>query len=303
MFHKYIDIERLKPKYTEVFTKGEKIVITEKIDGSSASISYNPTTNKLEASSRRKLLDETNNLNGFYQFVESLDVAAISKEINTKYIIHGEWLLPHTVKYPESYYRHFYVFDVYNTGTEQYMPWSFVKELAAKLNLTLVPEFYVGDFESWEQIMALVGKTEFNASPCGEGVVVKSQSRLDNKYSGTPAYIKVVSEKFAEIHDTKKPVSLEKIKEREDAKNAVAAVATKRRCEKILQKLIEDNIIPENWDEHDMKTVSRHLPKMMWNDLIKEEPEIVEKIEGFGKIAAGLAMTYAKEILYERTKV
>ena len=37
---KYRDIERLKEKYFDLFTSGERISITEKIDGANAAIRY-----------------------------------------------------------------------------------------------------------------------------------------------------------------------------------------------------------------------------------------------------------------------
>lgn len=39
---KYVDIERFKEKYDTVFSIGEQVTITEKVDGSNASFTYDP---------------------------------------------------------------------------------------------------------------------------------------------------------------------------------------------------------------------------------------------------------------------
>lgn len=50
---KYISIERLKPKYENVFKIGEEITVSEKVDGSSSAFSYDPETDSIVAFSRR----------------------------------------------------------------------------------------------------------------------------------------------------------------------------------------------------------------------------------------------------------
>ena len=73
-------------------------------------------------------------------------------------------------------------------------------------------------------------------------------------------------------------------KKKEALRNYAATIVTKRRAEKLLQKMVEDQIIPENWDEHDMGTIAKNINRLMYNDCKKEEPETVMAIENFGKI-------------------
>lgn len=104
--------------------------------------------------------------------------------------------------------------------------------------------------------------------------------------------------KFSEVHkDHKKPIDPEELKKKEFLRNYTATIVTQRRTEKLLQKMIEDNIIPENWDEHDMGTIVKHINKLMYEDCKKEEPETVIAIEGFGKICGGLTMEYVRNML------
>lgn len=63
---KYVDIERFKEKYDTVFSIGEQVTITEKVDDSNASFTYDPTTNTVLAFSRKNQLNEANTLNGFW---------------------------------------------------------------------------------------------------------------------------------------------------------------------------------------------------------------------------------------------
>lgn len=295
---KYMDIERLKDKYAVAFKAGEHITITEKIDGANASIVVNED-GTLTACSRRNELTPQSNLQGFYEYVQKLDAGIVSAALTTRYILFGEWLVKHTIRYPEDKMKQFYVFDVYDTETEQYMPWEFTKQIAEFIGLKTVPLFYDGPFTSWEDIYALVGKTEMGGEPTGEGIVIKSQDRLDNKFSGTPEYVKIVAKEFSEVHQSKpqKEIDPEKLAAKQAAEDLAATIVTSRRVEKSIQKLIEDSIIPENWDEKNLGTIAKHLPRAVYNDCVKEEPETVDKIENFGKICGSLTMKLARELV------
>lgn len=293
---KYKDIERLKDKYAPAFKAGERITITEKIDGANASIVVNED-GTLTACSRRNELNQNNTLQGFYDFVQTLDASIVSAALTSRYILFGEWLVKHTIRYPEDKMKQFYVFDVYDTETEQYMPWDFTKQIAEFIGLKTVPLFYDGPFISWEHIYSFVGKTEMGGEPTGEGIVIKSQDRLDNKFSGTPEYVKIVAKEFSEVHQSKpqKEIDPAKIAAKKADETLAATIVTARRITKGLEKLIEDGIIPEDWDEKSLGVIAKHLPRAIYNDCVKEEPETVAQIENFGKICGSLTMKLARE--------
>ena len=293
---KYKDIERLKDKYAPAFKAGEHITITEKIDGANASIVVNED-GTLTACSRRNELNQDNTLQGFYGFVQTLDASIVSAALTSRYILFGEWLVKHTIRYPEDKMKQFYVFDVFDTETEQYMPWDFTKQIAEFIGLKTVPVFYDGPFISWEHIYSFVGKTEMGGEPTGEGVVIKSQDRLDNKFSGTPEYVKIVAKEFSEVHQSKpqKEIDPAKIAAKQAAEDLAATIVTARRVEKAIQKLVEDGIVPEDWDEKSLGVIAKHLPRAVYNDCVKEEPETVAQIENFGKICGSLTMKLARE--------
>ena len=293
---KYKDIERLKDKYAPAFKAGEHITITEKIDGANASIVVNED-GTLTACSRRNELNQNNTLQGFYDFVQTLDASIVSAALTSRYILFGEWLVKHTIRYPEDKMKQFYVFDVYDTETEQYMPWDFTKQIAEFIGLKTVPLFYDGPFISWEHIYSFVGKTEMGGEPTGEGIVIKSQDRLDNKFSGTPEYVKIVAKEFSEVHQSKpqKEIDPEKLAAKKADETLAATIVTARRITKGLEKLIEDGIIPEDWDEKSLGVIAKHLPRVIYNDCVKEEPETVAQIENFGKICGSFTMKLARE--------
>jgi hypothetical protein len=298
LMKKYVDIERLKDKFAEAFKVGEHITITEKIDGANASIAVGED-GKLIAFSRRNELTPESNLQGFYEYVQSLDPTMISCVLGTRYIFFGEWLVKHTIKYPQEKMKQFYVFDVWDTEIEQYIPWEQTKQMAEFCGLKMVPVFYDGPFISWEHVYSFVGKTEMGGEPTGEGVVIKSQDRLDNKFSGTPAYVKIVAKEFSEVHQSKpqKDIDPAKIAARQAAEALAETIVTPRRVEKAIQKFVEDGIVPENWDEKDLGTIAKNLPRAIYNDCVKEEPETVAQIENFGKICGSLSMKLARGLI------
>lgn len=296
----YLDIERLKDKYAMAFKTGEHITVSEKIDGANASIRYDAETGSLVAFSRRQRLTEDNNLQGFYTYVLTLDpVKWANVTSNGRYIVFGEWLVKHTIKYPDILMRQFYVFDVWDTEVEQYVPWFLTHQIAQALGLKTVPIFYDGEFTSWEDLYTLVGRTQMQAEPTGEGIVIKSQDRLDNKFSGTPAYVKIVAKEFSEVHQSKpqKEIDPAKIAAKQAAEAQAETIVTQRRVEKAIQKFIEDNLIREDWDEKDLGTIAKILPRAIYNDCVKEEPETVAQIENFGKVCAGIAMRHARALV------
>lgn len=305
---KYLDIERCKQKYAETFNVGENIVIQEKIDGSNASIRYDEESGTLKAFSRRLELNSENTLNGFWDYVQSLNTIAFKEVLGSRYIVFGEWMgAKHAIKYPEDVYGKFWMFDVWDTQTEQYLPYEETRAFYGRLiacgnkekKFNFVPVFYIGKFESWEKAMELVGKTEVGAEPSGEGIVIKRQDYLDSNSSRLPFYVKIVSEQFSEVHKSKKQKAIDPAAiAKKEANIALAAtIVTQQRVQKMLYKFIEDGLLPQDWDEHNLKDISKILPNAIYRDCVKEESETVQQIEDFGKVAAKLSMSIVRDLI------
>ena len=305
---KYLDIERCKQKYAETFNVGEDIVIQEKIDGSNASIRYDEESGTLKAFSRRLELNADNTLNGFWDYVQTLNLDTFKEILGSRYIVFGEWMgAKHAIKYPENVYGKFWMFDVWDTQTEQYLPYeetrSFYDKLIACGNeenkFNFVPVFYIGKFESWEKTSELVGRTEVGAEPTGEGIVIKRQNCLDSKSSRLPFYVKIVSEQFSEVHKSKKQKAIdpEAIAKKEANLALAATIITPQRVQKMIYKFIEDGLLPQDWDEHNLKDISKILPNAIYKDCVKEENETVQQVEDFGKVAAKLSMSIVRDLI------
>lgn len=295
MFKKYRNIERLKAKNTEYFHPGDMITITEKIDGANSGISYDAETDSIIPQSHNNALNPMNTLRGFYEFVNRLDKNKIKEVVGNTKILYGEWNVSHTVPYPDDTRNKFYVFDIFDTETETYdNDYDHLKEVADYLDVNIVPLFYKGEFLSWEHCMSFVGKTDLGGE-YGEGVVVKSGNTS----------IKIVGEKFKEVADRKKEKTLtpEQLEILAKKKELVESIVTKARVAKLLNKFVDENILPEDWCEQDMSIVAKNLPRRCYDDCLKEEPEVVTTIDDFGKMCAKAAMGLAKEILEERNKV
>lgn len=295
----FMDIERFKEKFEEGFRVGDHIVIQEKIDGANFSIRYDEETDSVAAFSRKNLLNFKNNLRGAYEWSQKLNKDLVKEVLGNNKVLFGEWLVPHTIVYPKERYHNAYFYDVYDLETEGYLPQNEVKDIVNRLNLIYVPVFYDGEFTSWEDVREFVGKTELGGE-LGEGIVVKNQTRLNDPNTRFPFYTKIVIEKFSE-HKKQRVVDPEKLAERERLNAIAETIVTRARVEKILNKLVDEGIIPEDWDEHDMSTIAKNLSKRVYEDCVKEESETVEHVgESFGKIASSISMKIAREMLNER---
>lgn len=282
---KYRDIERLKENNSDTFKPGDHIIITEKIDGSNATIGYD---NGIVAMSRNTILNPENTNRGFYEFANSFDADKIKELLGSRYLLCGEWNVKHTVAYPKEAQNKMYVFDLYDTETKTYLDIHQAFLVADTLGLPKVAVFYEGEFISWDHCMSFVGKTALGGE-YGEGIVIHGD---DGKI------IKIVSDRFAETKKVKKTPTPEELAAQSQAMEIASSIITEARVRKIILKLVDEGIIPEAWDEHDLGTLAKNLPKRIFEDCLKEEPETVKLIEKeFGKLASRIAMTYAKSFI------
>lgn len=291
---KYMDIERLKNKYVDGFKKGDYIIVQEKIDGANFSIRYDEEMDDIKAFSRNKPLDVNNNLRGAWEWSQELNKELIKQVLGTNLILFGEWLCPHTVIYPKDKYQKAYFYDVYDIQLERYLEQDKVEMIIKKLHLNYVPMFYKGEFKSWEHLKQFIGNTDLGGIN-GEGIVVKNMTTLNN--INFPFYIKIVADEFAEKKHIKK-IDIEKLNKRMELQAIVESIVTEGRVIKLVHKMIDEGIIPENWDEHNMKTIAKTIGKEVYYDCVKEEPETVEQVgELFGKLASGTAMNIVRRLL------
>jgi ATP-dependent RNA circularization protein (DNA/RNA ligase family) len=252
---KYMEIQNLNREIGDMFEPGDQIIIQEKIDGSNASFQYDRETDSVICFSRNQILSPELHLRGFYEWVQKLDKERVHAVLGDNLRMFGEWLVRHTVPYPKDCYETLYCFDVFDMEQHRYLPQDQVKALAEQLGLRYVPVFYEGPFTSWEDYQPLVGKTELGGE-IGEGIIIKNLSTL----SGNLAYTKIVHENFSENKKTwkkkqrRKP-SPEELQEHERLLELAKTVVTRQRVQKMLYKLVDEGVIPEDFSRQDIPAI------------------------------------------------
>lgn len=296
-----MDIERLKPKHLDGFDKGDLIYIQEKIDGANFSIKYEEKSDSINAFSRQRELDFKETLRGAWTFAQSLNKELVKEVLGDSLILFGEWLVKHSVPYPNDKYQKAYFYDVYDSLNEVYLSQDKAIEIIDKLGLLKVPTFYIGKFQSWEHINSLLGQTQMGGE-YGEGIVIKNMTKLNNPDNRLPFYVKSVCEQFCETkaHHIK-VVDIDAMNEREQLRNLASTIVTMARVNKILNKFVDEGLIEEDWDEKSMSVIAKNLGRRVYEDCIKEEKDTVDKIGSqFGKFSSAIAMNYVRDILKER---
>ena len=305
----YIEIQRLRTenvviddnltleKNTQAFLKGDIISITEKIDGANASIFYDKHLQKLRCFSSRNELDFSNQLRGFYSYVQGLGSSIFAEYPN--HIFFGEWLVSHTVIYDEENYNKWYLFSVYDSKTQSWLEQEFVKKFAHDHGFYYPHELYYGKFIDWNHCISFSNNPAYGTQQ--EGIVIKNQTAL--KENRGPHILKYVNPTFKEIQNRnhkKKTEDPNKLKEKAEAEEYIRMIVTDARVLKCYHKLIDDGILPEKLELKYMKEVARNLPKTVYEDCVKEEIEILMKA---GEYAGKLCNKVTMEIIKNKLKL
>lgn len=264
---KYTDIVRMGHRDTVgVVKEGDYITVYEKLDGANASFTVDTNGSaEVLAFSRNTQLSPENNLRGFYEFTRGIDPFALSPRA----IYYGEWLVKHKVDYGDNA-GVFYLFDIYDKVTESYVPTNVVIEVAERLSLAIAPILYAGPYVSYEHLQSFVGRSAYASTPDGgEGVVVKNVNFRDR--FGKQTFMKLVSDGFREIQPQKAPRDPNTVPSAEAA--FVQTFMTEGRVDKLLRKLVDEALIPEDFGLEDMGAILRELGGRVYDDLFKEERE------------------------------
>ena len=287
-FKKYTDIIRHGKNGTHQTIEGNvQIVIQEKLDGSNAS--FKVVDGQILAFSRNTQLDEGNGLRGFYQWTQTLNPSQLLEGV----IYFGEWLVRHKLDYGDNM-NQFYLFDIYNEHTKEYVSFSMVEDESKRLGLNLVPVFYIGDVLPFDEIEKFAGQSKLGEK--GEGVVVKNYN-YKNKYE-TQVFTKIVTKEFQESNGVKNPKSATTKKDSFD--QFLDTYMTKARVEKILYKMVDEQVLNEDYAIEDMGLILKNAGTRIYDDLIKEELDSLLKQL---KVKVGKRLPVViKEILVEQNR-
>ena len=280
---------------TQGFEIGDEIVIQEKVDGSCASYEQIDNTT-FRAYSRRKELNSENNLNGFFEYCDN---NLKGKNLNSDYIIFGEWTgKRNAIVYSPNPLNNWFVFDIWDKKTENYLTQDKVEKFCANNNLEYIHTYVSrGKFTSWEAIRVFAN-TKYSAyGDTQEGIIVKNMTKLVDPNSRFDDYIKIVNNDYKESKKIKriKPKPNEELKYAEEV---VTPIVTGYRVKKVLTKLCDDGELPTMLTQKNMQEVLKKLPKAVFEDCQKEEPEIIQEAGKFaGKAICKKTVTIAKNII------
>lgn len=192
-FREYPKIWALHKEECEGMLDSE-VIVQEKVDGANVSIWLEK--NKVKCGSRSRELPDNESFNGFTEYVKLNSKIKTWLKANPTKRLYAEWLVKHTITYPDSAYRKIYLYDIYDDKTETFYNQEHVQQTAQELDLEYPQIFSTDKKLTEDEIKEFVGKTMIPEAANGEGVVIK---RLDFKDKwGNHCYAKVVHEKFKE---------------------------------------------------------------------------------------------------------
>lgn len=203
MFKKYIHLERLGAEEVDGIELGICHVFP-KLDGTNASVWFNPEKNFIEFGSRGRVLSEEADNHAFrstmLQYTDETKRLFEVFEAHPDWNIYGEWLVPHTLRsYRDSAWRKFWIFDVLD-GANSFIPYEdYFAELSG---LNIIDPLCIIENPSQEQLMNVMRhKNTFlveDGKGIGEGIAIKRYG-YQNKY-GRTTWAKLVNNEFKELN-------------------------------------------------------------------------------------------------------
>lgn len=259
-FNKYMHLERLGTAEVEGIEIGTTYVFP-KLDGTNASV-WLGLGDEVKAGSRNRELALDNDNAGFYNATVKDEAIKLYLQMNPHITLYGEWLVPHTLKtYREDAWRKFYIFDVWDNISEEFVPYEEYKEELIAYGLNVVAPLAIiknGKIEQYQE--CLKRNTFYVTEGVGEGIVIKNYG-FKNKY-GRTIWAKLINGEFKEMHHNTMGAPL---------------IDTDFVEEKIVNKYVTQSLV----DKVHAKLILQHdgwhskmIPQLLntvWYDLIREE--------------------------------
>lgn len=296
----FMDIEHIRESGSNAkgFEQGDIIQISEKWDGSNACAAWDSEQNTMCAFSRKRTLNFSNTLNGFWEYIQSLPESTVKCfKAHPNWRVFGEWGNKNKILYNKECYKKWYVYDIFDVETNKWLPQIRVKSFAKEANLEYINVLYEGAFLSWEHCRKFMNSPAYGESQ--EGIVIKNQTKLNSEDNHFPFYLKIVNADFKESK-AQKVVDLDKLAAKEKATALAKTIITRNRVEKELYKMRDEQLVPAELSPTDLGAIAKILPARIYKDCVKEENEIVVACgEFFGKICGSIAMKHAKDIVMQ----
>ncbi len=207
-FRKYDHVERLGHDEVEGLTLGNRIYVFAKLDGTNASVWFEPGGDEdgphICCGSRTRTLSAEQDNAGFFAWAH--DSAENEKRLwevyrdHHNWILYGEWLVPHTFRqYREEAWRKFYIFDVYDNAKGEYLHYDDYAPVCLPLGLDIIEPMCVYKNPSDDQLQKEVENNSYlilDGGGAGEGIVMKNYD-WRNRYGRQP-WAKIVRNEFKE---------------------------------------------------------------------------------------------------------
>lgn len=267
-FKKYMHIERYGNEPVLGIELGT-VYVFPKLDGTNSSLWYSGLL--VLGGSRNRLLSIDNDNQGFFNYCcnSKKHIDFFDKYPNLR--LYGEWMVPHTIKnYRDDVWKKFFIFDVYNDETEQFLTYDTYKPMLEEFNLDYIAPLAIIKNAGYENFLHVLNQNTLymkDGAGLGEGIVIKNYDYY-NKH-GNQIWAKIVSTEFKEKHhkemgppETEHTLLEEKIVE-----------------EFVTEALVQKNHAKIN-NEHN-GWVSKYIPELfsrVYYDIITEEMwEIVKR--------------------------
>ena len=177
---KYDKVMRLGKEDVEGILDGV-VYIQEKLDGANCAVYYDNLLQEIVICShsreiarigetKEKIIDE---FRGLVQYIrDSKEILEMIKK-GTDYIFYGEWLIKHTVDYPEELCKQIYFFDIYNKTNKEYIDLELAIEVFEKYGVKYLPIMAKVKHPQVDDVKKYLTVNTFKGSPQQEGIVIK----------------------------------------------------------------------------------------------------------------------------------
>src|SRR5574343_1199554 len=199
MFDKYPHLERFGTDEVDGINTG-KCYVFPKLDGTNASVWFD---GGIRAGSRNRELSLEADNAGFLAWASVENrLEQFFNETRFKYRLFGEWLVPHSIKaYREDAWRKFYIFDVKDETTGEWLSYDEYQPLLESYGLDYIPVQAVVKNPDYDYLLREAKANTFlmqDGAGCGEGVVIKQYGRK-NRF-GYTTWAKLVTNEFREAN-------------------------------------------------------------------------------------------------------
>lgn len=196
MFLKYPHIERLGSDEVDGILQGE-VYVFPKIDGTNGSIWWD---DGLHFGSRGREITVDDDNQGFAALVSvDLHIADFMSYFPS-WRLYGEFLIPHSLKtYREDAWRKFYVFDVMDDETGEFLRYDDYEPYLSNYDLYTIPVQAIVKNPTEEWLLKQLEANTFlirDGAGVGEGIVLKNYQFV-NRY-GRVTWAKIVRNEFKE---------------------------------------------------------------------------------------------------------